>query len=114
MQTQSAAVLVSLLLSSLLAGCVTSHFVPNRGADQIVGGVQVLFEYPKTEYTDLGLLDVGYYRPGWTAPALNDAMPKVSEQVRAAGGNAVIIRGERPGQVASRSIIVSAEVLRVP
>lgn len=74
----------------------------------------MLFEYPKGQYTNLGLIDVGYYLPGWTAPTLNDALPKVREQVHALGGNAFIIRGQRPGQVASRSIIVSAEVLRVP
>lgn len=74
----------------------------------------MLFEYPKGEYTNIGLIDVGYYRPGWTAPTLTDALPKVREQVQALGGNAFIIRGQRPGQVAARSIIVSAEVLRLP
>jgi hypothetical protein len=74
----------------------------------------MLFEYPKGQYANLGLVDVGYYRPGWDAPTLNDALPKVREQVYALGGNAFIIRGQRPGQVASRSIIISAEVLRMP
>jgi hypothetical protein len=93
-----------------LAGCVTTTFTPGVQG----GGGDVLFEYPKGQYTNLGLVDVGYYRPGWTAPTLTDALPKVREQVHALGGNAFIIRGQRPGQVASRSIIVSAEVLRVP
>lgn len=103
---------VFLCICAALAGCVTSQFTPAAAPQP--GGVAVLFEYPHSDFEKLGVVDVGYYRPGWTAPTLTDAMPKVEDKARQLGGNAVIIRGQRPGQVAARSIIVSAEVLHVP
>lgn len=100
-----------LSLCLVLTACVHTHVVELGGMKD---GVQILFEYPKDgRYTVLGLVDVNYYRPGWTQPTLTEAMPKVIDQVHAMGGNAVIVRNHYPGQMA-RSIIVSAEVLRVP
>jgi hypothetical protein len=99
------------LLCLALTACVTTHSVDLQRA---AGDVQVLFEYPKDgRYANLGLIDVDYYRPGFTVPSLTEAMPKVVDQVHAMGGNAVIVRNHYAGQFA-RSIIVSAEVLRVP
>lgn len=89
-----------------LAGCVTVQRVPTSEGD-------VLFEYPRGPYTNLGLIDVDYYRPGFSAPTLTDAIPKVREQAHAMGGNAFIIRNHYVGEW-NRSIIVSAEVLRTP
>jgi hypothetical protein len=98
------------LFSLALTACVTTRVVDLQHA---AGDVQVLFEYPKDgRYTNLGLVDVNYYRPGLTEPSLTEAMPKVVDQVHTMGGNAVIVRNHYPGQWA-RSIIVSAEVLRV-
>lgn len=92
------------------AGCVHTHVVQVGGMQ---GGVDVMFEYPRSgSYTNLGLIDVNYYRPGFSQPSLTEAMPKVLDQARAMGGNAVIIRNHYPGEW-QRSIIVSAEVLRV-
>lgn len=99
------------LCALALTACVTTHVVRTGG---MTNGVLVMFEYPKDgRYTNLGLIDVNYYRPGWTQPSMEEAMPKVVEQAQAMGGNAVIVRNHYPGQWA-RSIIVSAEVLRVP
>lgn len=97
---------VFLCLCLALAGCVTVQQVP-------MGAGDVLFQYPAGAYTNLGLIDVDYYRPGFSAPTLTDAIPKVRDQVHAMGGNAFIIRNHYVGEW-NRSIIVSAEVLRIP
>lgn len=100
--------LIALAASAVLfslAGCVTTTHVQPAGGD-------VLYEYPKGRYTSLGLIDVDYYRPGLTAPTLTEAMPKVRKEALAMGGNAFIVRNHETGEWA-RSIIVSAEVLRV-
>lgn len=101
------------LLAACLAltACVHTHVVEVGGMKD---GVLILFEYPRDgKYTNLGLVDVNYYRPGVTVPTLTEAMPKVVDEVHKMGGNAVIVRNHYAGQFA-RSIIVSAEVLRVP
>lgn len=102
---------LSMILFLALTACVSTHVVQTGG---MTNGVQVMFEYPKDgHYTNLGLVDVNYYRPGWTQPSLEEAIPKVTAQALKMGGNAVIIRNHYPGEW-QRSIIVSAEVLRVP
>lgn len=99
------------LFSLALAACVSTKVVQTGG---MRNGVQVLFEYPKDgRYTNLGLIDVTYYRPGWSPPSLEEAIPKVTEEVAKMGGNAVVIRSNHLGEW-TRQIIVSAEVLRVP
>lgn len=97
---------VFLCLCLALTACVTVQHVPTAAGD-------VFFEYPKTAYTNLGLIDVDYYRPGFSAPTLTDAIPKVRDQVHAMGGNAFIVRNHYVGEW-NRSIIVSVEVLRIP
>lgn len=94
-----------------LTACVTTHVVQTGG---MTNGVLVMFEYPKDgRYTNLGLIEVTYYRPGWSPPSLEEAIPKVTEEALKLGGNAVVIRSNRLGEWTSQ-IIVSAEVLRVP
>ena len=98
-----------LTLCLALTACVHTHVIQTAG---IHDGVDVMYEYPKGQYTNLGTIDVNYYRPGFTQPSLTEAMPKVTAQARAMGGNAMIIRNHYPGEW-NRSIIVTAEVLRV-
>lgn len=93
-----------------VSACVSTKVVQTGGTRN---GVDVLFEYPKGAYTNLGLIDVTYYRPGWSPPSLEEAIPKVTEEAAKLGGNAVVIRSNHLGEW-TRQIIVSAEVLRVP
>jgi len=104
--------LIAVAVLALLAGCVTTQFTPIAEAET-ESGVSVLYDYPAAPYRKLGLIDLDYYKPGWRAPTITDAFPKLKTKVREVGGNAFIVRGQRPGQVQSRSIIVSAEVLTV-
>jgi hypothetical protein len=102
------ATLTALTALGLIAGCETSstQFTPTSEAEN-TAGVSVLYDYPAAPYKKVGLIDLDYYRPGWRAPTVTDAMPRLREGARNVGGNAFIIRGQRPGQVESRSIIVS-------
>ena len=102
----------SLAIVLLLAGCATTQFTPVGEAEN-PSGISVLYDYPTESYRKIGLIDLDYYRPGFRAPTVTDALPKLKAKTREVGGNAFIVRGQRPGQVASRSIIVSVEVLAV-
>src|SRR5882724_10083436 len=94
-----------LILLLAVAGCVTTRVVQTGGT---TNGVQVMFEYPKDgRYTNLGLVDVTYYRPGWSPPTIEEAIPKVTQEAAKLGGNAVVIRNHHLGEW-SRQIIVSA------
>jgi Mrp family chromosome partitioning ATPase len=96
----------------LMTGCATTQFTPDSAAKG-TDGVSVLYDYPSAPYRKIGLIDMDYYRPGLRAPTVTDAMPRLRARTREVGGNAFIVRGQRPGQIASRSIIVSVEVLAV-
>ena len=76
-------------------------------------GVSVLYEYPPEEYRNLGVIDFDYYRPGLREPTVTDALPKLKQKVREAGGNALIVRNQKVGQNNSRYITISAEVLSI-
>lgn len=104
--------LLPLFILTILSGCATSQFTT---MDEAVNpnGVSVLYDYPSQPYTKIGLVDLDYYRPGWRAPTVTDALPRLTAKAQEVGGNAFIVRGQRPGQVASRSIIVSIEVLSI-
>jgi hypothetical protein len=101
-----------ILLAVLLTGCATTQFTPVSEAED-AAGVSVLYDYPSEPYRKIGLLDLDYYRPGMRAPSVTDALPRLRAKCKEVGGNAFIVRGQRPGQVASRSIIVSIEVLAI-
>lgn len=95
-----------------ITGCVTTQYTPISEAED-PSGISVLYDYPSQQYRKLGLIDLNYYRPGWSAPTVTDSIPKLKAKTREVGGNAFVIRGQRPGQIVSRSIIVSIEVLAV-
>jgi len=95
-----------------LGGCATAEFKPGLQLPN-QQGVRVLYEYPENvTYKTIGTVDAYVYRPGWGAPTVSDAMPKLIEKAAAAGGNALIVRNNQVGQF-DRSISVTAEVLVV-
>ena len=108
--------LSSLMLAAVctfgLAGCATAEFKPGVQLPN-QQGVRVLYEYPENvKYKAIGTVDAYVYKPGWSAPTVSDAMPKLIEKAAAAGGNALIVRNSQVGQF-ERSISVTAEVLTV-
>lgn len=95
-----------------LVGCATAEFKPGVQLPN-QQGVRVLYEYPENaKYKAIGTVDAYVYKPGWSAPTVSDAMPKLIEKAAAAGGNALIVRNSQVGQF-DRSISVTAEVLVV-
>lgn len=93
-----------------LIGCASAEFKPGVQLPN-QQGVRVLYEYPQdVKYRTIGTVDAYVYRPGWSAPTVSDATPKLIEKAAAAGGNALIVRNSQVGQF-ERSISVTAEVL---
>jgi len=76
-------------------------------------GVRVLYDYPREKFTNLGVIDFDYYQPGFREPTVSDAFPDLKTKVASVGGNALIVRNQRIGQVNNRFITISAEVLHV-
>lgn len=93
-----------------LAGCSTMQYTANPGSD---GGVRVLYDYPKAEFENLGVISFDFYRPGFREPTFSDALPDLKAKVSSAGGNALIIRDQRIGRQNNRFLQISAEVLRI-
>lgn len=83
---------------------------PQSAADS---GVRVLYDYPSAAFTNLGVIDFDYYKPGFREPTVTDALPKLKAKVASVGGNAVIIRNQKIGRNNNRYVTVSAEVLSV-
>lgn len=73
----------------------------------------VLYDYPRSDYESLGIIDFDFYRPGFRQPTVTDALPELKEKVKSAGGNALIIRNQRIGANNNRFIEISAEVLEI-
>lgn len=101
--------LCALLLILVVSGCATTS-EPNIPADQST--VRLLYEYPSASYEIIGMRGFYIYKPGWSAPKLNDIWPKVVAGVIEERGNACILRSERIGQF-DRSLSVTCEVIRV-
>jgi hypothetical protein len=95
-----------------LAGCTTVQYTPTSNQAP-ASGVRVLYEYPQDgKFKSLGTIDAQHYRPGLSAPTVEDAMPKLKAKAESVGGNALIVRSHQVGQF-DRSISVTAEVLRI-
>ena len=92
------------------------QYTPNPTALELSqgNGVQVLYTYPpEGKFQNLGVIDFTFWRPGWRQPTVTDTLPELKDQVRLAGGNALIVRDQRMHDFNKRKIIVSAEVLKV-
>ena len=100
------------LVAGVVSGCSTMQYTPNPQAGDSAG-VQVLYAYPSTPFKNLGVVDYDYYQPGFREPTVTDALPQLKAKVRAAGGNALIVRNQRIGTHNNRYISISAEVLRI-
>jgi hypothetical protein len=96
-----------------LAGCSTMQYTSNPVANSSGQGVHVLYDYPKGEYENLGVINFDFYQPGFREPTVTDALPKLKAKVISVGGNALIIRDQRIGRNNNRFIQISAEVLRM-
>jgi hypothetical protein len=101
---------VAILIGGL-PGCSTMQYTPNLTSSGMAD-VQVLYDYPRTPYDNLGIVDFDFYRPGFRQPTLTDALDDLKSKVRAVGGNALIVRDQRIGQQNNRFLHISAEVLR--
>lgn len=75
-------------------------------------GVEQFYEYPQgRSYNRLGQFAWGFYRPGWSAPALSDVWPDLAQKVKEVGGNACVVRKQDNSGYTNRNIIVTCEVL---
>ena len=104
---------ISVMLVLWGTACSTMQYTPNPRPGSHGGGVQVLYDYPKAEFDNLGVINFDYYRPGFREPTVSDALPNLKAKVSSVGGNALIIRDQRIGRQNNRFIQISAEVLRL-
>lgn len=103
--------LIVTALAASLAGCAMST---TKVADP--GGAQVAILQAPPEvraYQSRGVYAYKFYRPGMDRPTVYDVWPQLSEQVRANGGNACLMRGQDVGWISLRTITVTCDVLAV-
>lgn len=105
---RSALVVVAIALSS----CSTMQYTANPAPSSADGSVLVLYDYPRGDFENLGLINFDYYRPGLREPTVTDALPALKQKVASVGGDALIIRDQRVGSQNNRFLQISAEVLR--
>lgn len=105
--------LIAVLLA-FLAACSSTPSKPDAPASAAPkDDVQVLTTYPTTEYENLGIGEFVFSRSGLRAPSVADVLPELKMKVKAAGGNAFIIRHRIADTRDTRSLQVSAEILNV-
>lgn len=122
MQYARTAMRKSLVIAlGLLAGCASNPPAPDRPAEAVAPAapaatpddVQLLAEYPKTDFDDLGTFQYTFFRPGFMTPSLNTVMAELKGKIRSAGGNAFLILDQSPDRADKRVLHISAEVLKV-
>ncbi len=99
----------------LLAGCSGYQVHSNLPAGAYVAptaasAVQVLFSPPQRAYESIGIVSAKRYKPGWTDPSINDAVPQLQAAGAQLGADAVIVRGDRA--LNDRHITVEGEAIR--
>lgn len=94
------------------AARVVSAAAEPAPALQLVG-VQVLKNFPTTEYDNLGIVDYSFFRPGLRTPSLSDVLADLKNKVEDFGGNAFIVRHRVPDSVDKRTLHVTVEVLKL-
>lgn len=99
----------------LLCGCSGYQVHSNLPAGAYVAPtsasqVQVLFSPPQRPYESIGIVSAKRYKPGWTDPSINDAVPQLQAAGAQLGADAVIVRGDR--SLNDRHITVEGEAIR--
>jgi hypothetical protein len=79
-------------------------------APTLASKVQVLYSPPQRPYESVGIVSATRYKPGWTDPAVADAIPQLQAAGAALGADAVIVRQDR--SLNDRHIVVEAEAIR--
>jgi hypothetical protein len=99
------------LLFVTLMGCGSRpEFRPQPTATE--SGIAVLFAAPSRPHTIIGTIEWEYYRPGWRAPMITDAMDGLREKAAAAGGDAVIVTRNAVDPIWQRTLYISANVIK--
>lgn len=104
-----------LLLAILLSGCATTFDVKEVAPYEASStNVLKLSDYPANrDYKTLTTIEVTAYRAGLSQPTADDVWEEVSKAVSSKGGNACLLRGQRPDDLWARRIYVTCEVLAV-
>jgi hypothetical protein len=103
---------LALSLAAMLSGGCTYNVVGTPTYESI--GVARLYDLPHDKpYKNLGTHAWGFYRPSFSEPTLADVWLALSENVRALGGNACLVRYEKVGHITARTLEVTCEVLSI-
>ena len=104
---------VPLLVVLALTGCATynTETFPDNKASEVVR----LYELPRDQssYVHLGMGSWNFYRPGFSQSTVADVWPDVAKHVKAAGGNACVVRRESVDQLWGRNLAITCEILKL-
>lgn len=98
-----------------LSGCATTFGVRDV-AHQGMSATNALklTDYPANrQYTSIATIEITAYRAGLSQPTADDVWEEVSKAVADRGGNACLLRGQRPDDLWARRVFVTCEVLSV-
>jgi hypothetical protein len=104
-----------IVLCLMFVGCASSKIaylpnpIPAQAMRKQANEIQVMFDGPGRPYDVLGLIEFNIFKPGFSAPTLEDALPEVNAKVSQVGGDALILRRN---QVDERWISGTGEVIR--
>lgn len=96
-----------------LSGCSTYQAhrnSPTAYSPTVATSVQVLYSPPTRSYESIGIVSAKRYKPGWSDPTVNDAIPQLQAAGAELGANAVIVRSDRSNN--DRHVVVEAEAIR--
>jgi hypothetical protein len=104
-----------ILACIMLAGCSTTQVYSNYPAGTMAGTnttgqIAVLYSTPSRPYEVLGVVSANRYKPGWTDPTVNDAIPQLRAAGLQLGADAIIVRSSR--SLNDRHTDVEAEAIR--
>lgn len=106
------------VLLFFIAGCGSSLQYTKRANDNFeqrasASEIEMLYETPDQEHQTLGTINWDYYEPGMSAPDLSDAAPDLRQKAAIEGGDALIIRQQRPSPGENERVLrITAEVIR--
>lgn len=107
--------MIAFAVAALCAGCSSTFAVREVSSSSITAdNVLKLTDYPANRsYRQLVTIEIEAYRAGLSQPTADDVWGEVSKAVTAKGGNACLLRGQKPDDLWARRVWVTCEVLSV-
>lgn len=107
--------IIAFAIVAFCAACSSTFAVREVASTGMTSGnVLKLTDYPANRsYRQLMTIEIEAYRAGLSQPTADDVWGEVSKAVTARGGNACLLRGQKPDDLWARRVWVTCEVLSV-